>query len=89
MAVRLLRMRDVPAIERTVRMALGKALAELGRRDESLAQFKAAHSLRPDVTEDKATADGQGTVLHAVPHGARSLVLPTVGVSQAEEGTPQ
>jgi tetratricopeptide (TPR) repeat protein len=89
MAVRLLHMRDVPAFERTVRLALGKGLAELGRRDESAVQFEAARSLRPDRKDDKGTANGQGAVLHVVPHGARPSVLPTVGVSQPEGGTPQ
>jgi len=45
--------RDVPAFEFSVRMALGRALAELGRRDEARAQFEAARSLCLDIKDDE------------------------------------
>ena len=53
MAARLLRTRDVPAFESTVRMALGRALAELGHLDEARAQFEAARLLCLDSKDDE------------------------------------
>jgi transcriptional regulator with XRE-family HTH domain/tetratricopeptide (TPR) repeat protein len=53
MAARQLRTRDVPDFEFSVRMALGRALAELGRQDEARAQFEAARSLCLDSNDDE------------------------------------
>jgi transcriptional regulator with XRE-family HTH domain/tetratricopeptide (TPR) repeat protein len=53
MAARLLRARDVPSFECTVRMALGRALAELGQRDEARAQFDVARALFLDLKDDE------------------------------------
>ena len=53
MAAHLLRTRDVPSAESTVRMTLGRALAELGRRDEARAQFATARALLEDLNDDE------------------------------------
>ncbi len=53
MAARLLRARDVPSFECTVRMALGRALAEVGQRDDARAQFDAARALFLDLKDDE------------------------------------
>ena len=53
LAARLLRTRDVPDFEYTVRMALGRALAELGQREEARAHFEAARSLCLDIKDDE------------------------------------
>jgi Flp pilus assembly protein TadD len=53
MAARLLRTRDIPAFEATVRMALGRALAEAGRPDEARAEFEAARSLCLDNRDEE------------------------------------
>jgi tetratricopeptide (TPR) repeat protein len=52
-AARLLRARDVPDFEYTVRMALGRALTELGQREEARAHFEAARSLCLDIKDDE------------------------------------
>jgi transcriptional regulator with XRE-family HTH domain/tetratricopeptide (TPR) repeat protein len=53
MAARLLRKRDVAAFEATVRMALGRALAEAGRLDEARAEFEAARLLCLDNRDEQ------------------------------------
>jgi transcriptional regulator with XRE-family HTH domain/tetratricopeptide (TPR) repeat protein len=62
MAARLLRTRDVPAFESTVRMALGRALAELGQRDEARAQFDAARVLFVDLNDDEGTQRAESAI---------------------------
>lgn len=59
LAARLLRARDLPAFEYTVRMALGRALAELGQRDEARAQFDAARSLSLDISDDEGAEEAE------------------------------
>jgi tetratricopeptide (TPR) repeat protein len=59
MAARLLRTRDVPAFEGTVRMALGRALAELGQRDQARTQFDTARSLFLDLNDDEGAAEAE------------------------------
>ena len=62
MAARLLRTRDVPAFESTVRMALGRALAELGQRDEARAQFDAARALFVDLNDDEGAERAESAI---------------------------
>jgi transcriptional regulator with XRE-family HTH domain/tetratricopeptide (TPR) repeat protein len=62
MAARLLRTRDVPAFESTVRMALGRALAELGQRDEARAQFEAARALFVDLNDDEGAERAESAI---------------------------
>jgi len=62
MAARLLRTRDVPAFESTVRMSLGRALAELGRRDEARAQFGAARALFLDLNDDEGAERAESAI---------------------------
>jgi len=62
MAARLLRTRDVPAFEGTVRMALGRALAELGQRDQARNQFDTARSLFLDLNDDEGAAEAQSAI---------------------------
>jgi tetratricopeptide (TPR) repeat protein len=59
MAAQLLETRDVPAFEYTVRMALGRALAELGQRDEARAQFDAARTLSLDIKDDEGAGEAE------------------------------
>jgi hypothetical protein len=46
----------MPAFESTVRMALGRALAELGRREEASAEFEAARLLCLDGRDEEGAA---------------------------------
>jgi tetratricopeptide (TPR) repeat protein len=62
MAARLLRTRDVPDFEYTVRMALGRALAELGQRDEARAHFEAARSICLDINDDEGAESARAAL---------------------------
>jgi uncharacterized protein HemY len=62
MASRLLCTRDVPSFEAAVRMALGRALAELGQRDEARAQFDAASALFVDLNDDEGTERAESAI---------------------------
>jgi tetratricopeptide (TPR) repeat protein len=62
MAARLLRTRDVPSFEAAVRMALGRALAELGQRDEARAQFDAARVLFLDLNDDEGAERAESAI---------------------------
>jgi transcriptional regulator with XRE-family HTH domain/tetratricopeptide (TPR) repeat protein len=62
MAARLLRTRDVPSFEAAVRMALGRALAELGQRDEARAQFDAARVFFLDLNDDEGAERAESAI---------------------------
>jgi tetratricopeptide (TPR) repeat protein len=62
MATGLLRTHDVPDFEYTVRMALGRALAELGQQEKARAHFEAAHSLCLDMKDDEGAESARGAL---------------------------